>query len=446
MYFPLYLLFIFFVIVSYYYSTSNGKLFLLILIIYTISAACSILYVYSDFFSNSNKYNTNLNYLPFVFWIISFFLISRPIIYYDRKKTNGLLVNVRLFEYASLIGLIMGIPPLIDMVPQITKVFYASNLTSTISELHDDETVSINFSALGLICFRIINSIYQFFLFCAIPILMTPNRKRIYIIGLLIVVIDVNLASLLTGSRSVMINTIIDFALLYLLFCPFFDKKISHAINTYLLLMTGASVILFLIITIFRGLGYQENDSKDLLTFLIQYVGEGFVNFHLYIDNIREYNHGNQCFWVFKNIMGLDVPNIKGEAGLRYLYQLHIGIPAMVFYTFIGFFVIDIGPLGTLIFFFLLSQIVQNITKNSIGSKKIVPTHTLFLLYIYASIIANGTCLYKYSWKESIHIIYYVFIYFILKYNNFNLIFFKSSNNKNQNEYSINNTNKEFNY
>lgn len=60
---------------------------------------------------------------------------------------------------------------------------------------------------------------------------------------------------------------------------------------------------------------------------------------------------GDNSFALFKNLLGMDTITDLEER--REYYELHLGIPNRIFYSFIGDFFFDLGKYLTLIFTFI---------------------------------------------------------------------------------------------
>jgi len=219
---------------------------------------------------------------------------------------------------------------------------------------------------------------------------------------------------LILSSRGSILATIIYLIILYVLFLPFLSKYVKKRMLRGMILFASISIILFVGITIIRSITYNEKDSSFTLgMFLTRYAGEGFVNFSQFMDYIHNHTNGDYCFWIIKKFLGFEVPFVD-RGYLVNNVGAHVGIPMMVFYTFIGFFVIDVGYAGTMMTFFIISLLV---TKGVNCKNGVLPFHSLYLLFILSSTIANGTCLYRFTWTNSEQLLFMIIFYFFLKHN-----------------------------
>ena len=396
-----------------YYKYGKGKIFLVVLLVYTLSSLSSIVYYNTEYFQLTYIGISDLSYFPFVYWLIVFVIISYPLIHYDSLKINRIVVPTTFVNLICISGLLLSIVPLIELIPHANKILQSSDLSSTFTDLHDEHE-ALPLSYIGSGCYKLLLFyFYKLILFCLIPVLINP-RKYIYsLLGIISSILVVNLASMIISSRGVILQTILIILLVYILFIPNMNKQEKLKVGKYLLLVLSFVIILFMIITVYRNIAHQEHRSNyTLFVFLSRYAGEGLINFNLYIDEIKNHLNGEYCFWYIEKILGVDVHQ-PGRLFLISKIEPIVGIPMMVFYTFIGFFVIDFGYIGTMVLFSVISIII---TKEMKVNRGILPLHVLFLIYLLSMTIVNGTCLYIFSWGSSQQLIFYIIIYFIIKY------------------------------
>lgn len=408
---PVYLLFALFLYLTYNYYKNNGvKLFLYILVIYTVSAFCSVMYIHTDFFVIRNKLQYEITYLPFLYWILAFWIVTSPIRTYDKLNNLSLCYSLSIVRYICIVGFLLSLLPLLEMLPKVGTIFNASNLAVMMSDLHDDDDKDLGLSMIGNLCFQLLNYGYSLFLLCILPLFKNLKENKFYLFCVFFVILTMNFCAIINSTRGILVETIINLGVLFVIYLPWLSPKERQKILKYLLGFLLSTFFIFALLTVMRNKIYvQSEESSTLSAFIFQYGGEGFINFNQYMDKIIHHTNGDFCFYTFKRMLGCDVPDTY--RGYLYTIEDYVGIRLMIFYTFIGFFVIDIGYWGTLLFFLLISRIV----KVPINKIKSISFANLYLIFWYASIIANGTSLYKFSLKASNHIIFMLLIYILLK-------------------------------
>ena len=410
---PLYFLFITLLFAFiYFYRKRKSRVFSFLTLVYCVSAFFSILYVYTDFFIMARKQEYELTFLPFFYWLLCYFVLSIPIIKFDRLSISKFQYSPKLVRTICYVSLLVSIVPLVELLPHLRDIFGVGEIASTFSDIHDDNEKELPLSFVGRQCYRFIRYMYLPILLCLIPVVTQAKRKLVPIIGIVFAVCVVIIAALILSTRGIILSTMIYFVLLALLFYPILKRSSFKKIIYTMSIIVSVVVIAFVIITISRNIIHQESSNNyTMYAFLTRYAGEGFINFNQYIEHIAENTNGDYCFYVIKKIAGIDMPQIDRDY-ISTVVQRKVGIPMMVFYTFIGFFVIDIGSACTLLFFVFVSLLVYKEIKTFKG---VLYFHQLFLMFMYSSIIASGTCLYQYSWNSSAQLLFMILFYFLLK-------------------------------
>ena len=367
--------------------------------IYAVSAFFAILYYYTPIFQLWHHVET-IEFKSMLYWLIVFFLACTPLIYYDQQKYSRILYNKSLVDVICLAGLISGAIYLSENIIKINTLL-SDNSLDVFVELHDENEKTINYSIFS----RAARFVLEWIKY-PLYVLMFPaitEKKYLNLSGCIIGILSTVLPAVLMGSRGALINVIIVFVFIYLLFSPYFSDKDQKTLKKYGGIVSIVALSFFVVITIVRANDYSERNSElTLFNFIIRYAGEGFTNFYQYIDEIRNNVGGEYCF---SHIYDIFIGNSHVGNTRDYLsgpIQSLTGIPMMQFYTFIGFFVIDIGMIGTIILWFLLSRLViRCLYVNS--SNSIYLSH-LLVLFIYSLIIINGLCIYIFSWSNDIQL------------------------------------------
>ena len=409
---PLYFLFAFLLLSLWVYlKKGTGKLFVFIIAIYLVSSFFSIVYANTDFFIFAWKQQYELTFIPFVYWLLCFFILALPIMKYDKLRVTKVIIPMNVVYFICYLSLLLSIVPFIELFPSLKDVFSNSDLASTFSDIHDDNEKTLPLSFVGRQCYRLLRYMYLPTLLCMIPVL-TGKKKMLPLLGIGLSMAVVIIAALLLSTRGIIFATIIYVSLMIVMYYPLLKKNEISRIIRFLVIIMSIVFIAFFTITIYRNIYHQDSmNDYSLVVFLARYAGEGFINFNQYFGHILDFTNGDYCFYVLKKLIGMDMPTVDRDY-IMSVVSSHVGIPMMVFYTFIGFFVIDIGYVGTIIFFIIVSLLVKNEMKIINGT---IYFHQLFLIFIYVAIIADGTCVYRYSWNTSAQLLVMILLYFLLK-------------------------------
>lgn len=399
-----------FVAILYIKKKKNFQTGSFALLLYTFSALCAIIYYCNPYYNPIKA----LTIIPFAYWLIAFGIICTPLFKYDSLKIIGLKYEINTVNWICIIGLFVSIVPFIEQLMQIQMLFNTNlSIADTFSDIHDDNDKQINYSVVGKIFQRIVWALYDLMFLFFLPVIRSPKVNKLALLGIIMVLITRNMEFFLLASRNGLLRMILQLVLIIIILYPLMTKKERRRIIKIIIILTTSIISVFVLITIARQMNYSEkNESFTMLYFLSRYAGEGMINFNQYMFNIENYTNGDYTLWTFKNLLGYDIPPFSRD----YLYghMQHVtGIPMMVFYTFIGFFVIDLGPVFTLFFFsFIAFVMCKLLTYNN----SLIPVSTLFIFYIFSSTIINGTCVYQFTGKNTEYIWLYLAIFLFLRW------------------------------
>ena len=412
--FYLILFFLSFFIVAYKYirhSTNCGMTTSFVLIVYSFSAFFAIIYYLLDVFDKVH----NLKFLAFVIWWLLFIISLLPLYIYDRQKIKSIKFKKNVLNYCCIIGLMTSILPFIEYIMHLDLLMQSADLETSLLDMHDEAEKPILLSNWGQLSMKFSNYVYYVVLLSIIPVFQTAHKNIFAVLGIILMIVNRVLPGVILSSRPMMIQSMIQLIVVFVLFYPLMDentrkKSLSFGIKALVIIFSG---IIF--VTIYRHLGYIARGSDTtLLYFISRYVGEGITNFAQYILDIKYYFNGDICFWLFKDILGLNP--IEMSRDLSYALESKTGYPGNEFYTYIGNFIQDIGIFGTLVFFTLLSFILCKYFRCN--KKYTIKLSTLYIVLIYTTVIIYGTMFYQYSWSTSVALKGAFVGWFVLKVTN----------------------------
>lgn len=378
-----------------YCKTSLG---LLALGMYLISTFFSLIYYCNPLYIEYNE----LSISPYIYWIISFLIICYPLFVFDKMDINIISYNISFFNAIGIFALVISIEPFIEILPHISELFSVPDASDLVRELHDADERGIRLSSIGGKCVHMLVYIYDLMFIAIYPLIKSPKRNRFALYGVFLLIIVRNLIALLAASRSFLLSTILRFVILLLIFYPHLSLREKKVIKKVSLYLGTFFFCIFVFLTIMRQQSHQSSiDDFTLLYFVSRYAGEGTLNFSQNIPHIKNYIGGDYCFAAEKAIMGMDTHELSRNY-LSGTLTNRTGITQNIFYTFIGFFVMDIGLLGSFSFFLFISIIMIILIRRS---NQRISIGIMFLLFIYASIIVDGTCIYRYCGGNSLFLL-----------------------------------------
>ena len=351
-------------------------------------------------------------------------VVLLPVYKFDKSSFVEIYYNEKFVHIVCIISIFLCILPLLEIIPEIRKLFsYGGGVSDSISEMHDMDDKEQTLSPLGHIFMRCVWALYDLCFLFIYPLVKQKKKDKLAILGVFMVFLTCNLRNISTAQRAGSFKFLLQLLVVMAIYWPLLNAKSKKYISKIGFVLITAMLTLFLVVTIARSLKHSERDSSYTLSaFFVRYAGEGLCNYNNYAFDVKESLGGTLTLWLPRKMLGIETPNINRD----YYYniaQRKQKIPHNVFYTFIGFFVLDLGPyLGGLLLIFLSLLC----TKLIPCKRKVIPMSSLFLFVMYLKIIEYGPIGYVYSGEESLYIIIYIFLFCIMKNLESNKIKFRN--------------------
>ena len=200
---------------------------------------------------------------------------------------------------------------------------------------------------------------------------LKKTKKIWLIIFALAIITPAFFTAINTASRGLVLNLVILFFLGYIIF----RKNLSKEIKKIFIVFVVIFLVLFLIYSLAVTLSRfgEQNQSTSLLN----YFGQSMLVFNYGLtDSIQNYGYGKYFFNWFLPFFGVSPLNTS-------LLGAHFGTS---FFTFVGAWYIDFGPVGTFIIAIILPMIIGFRTKY----KRKLDIADIFLFLFYVNYLAMG--------------------------------------------------------
>ena len=207
--------------------------------------------------------------------------------------------------------------------------------------------------------------------------LLYPNRNKWLQYGLTVSLLITPLSSLASGSREKVICVIIVFAFMFILLRPFLPKKTNRIITTFSVTATALFMMLFFIISLARANG----DYDNLIYNTERYFSQSFLVFDgkcMFANGTRE---GNLVSPLINVLTG---GSTYSQTELRNKYA-SLGIDNGTFYTFVGDFVLDYGP----IFAFIILALIAYFFNSKLNVKGTLTIGHVILYFILLKLLSG---------------------------------------------------------
>jgi oligosaccharide repeat unit polymerase len=337
----------------------------------------------------------NVTLFPFIYLYITITALIYPLFKTDIGGIQTVkLPPLKIMNVLCVFIIICSLYQLFNTLPEINKGIGLMLLDSTNAVDAYIDTTEANMtnkslsgavSILGVLSTTGVGFAMLFFFIY----LLYPNKNKWILYGMIISSLIVPISSLASGSREKVVTTIIVFMFMFLLLRPLLTKKTSRIISGGTLIVAGLMLILFFIISFARSRG----DYEKLLLSFESYFGMSFIVFNDKCISAVGTREGN---WVSPLINVLLGGRSYSQIEIRDKYS-SLGIDNGVFYTFVGDFVLDYGPILAFIILILISCFFSKKLrlKNTINAGHIVLYYMLlkllsgFYLHQYVGIGGN---------------------------------------------------------
>lgn len=355
-----------------------------VLFLYTSISVMSIFLYYNPYAKGLYK---DLSLIPYIYLYLMMMLSFKPLFMIDKskiieiKKPTHNLFNIIccVIIFVSIIGAVGLISDIkenlfmlfIDpdygryMYQYTTEIFMAKT-SSSMDILSIISNIFIGISPLFLIYY-----------------LTFPQKSKFILYGLLFSTLIGPLYAVSTGGRTVVVLCILKIVFLFLFLRKFIDLELRKKISIVLITVLLVLFIPFAFLSMSRSAG----DMDRLIYTIERYGSESFLNFNNYGLDANGCRYGDRTAVLFKEILGLDPAKYYANRLSKYSFM---NMNESVFYTYVGEFTLDYGPIFSVIVFMISS-----------------------LVFCYFLNIKNN-CMMFYQ-----YIIYYVLLYGCLGYFHF---------------------------
>lgn len=335
----------------------------LILTIYAVSAFFSFYFVsnigmvsYSNLLVNENR----LTLWPFLYLYVNIFICIWPLLYYSGSLSK---LKIQIADHGGLLYKFVYVSMPFVLIGFISILFFASSInTAALADSYEDtKEGGVVFSSLPWISKKCI--VYISWMNLVWPILFFifivkgnkyAKASWIPLTGFIATI----LISYVCGARVGIFKSILFFIIIYLVFKNSLSQSRVRLINIILLSSVSLIAVTLFYITVSRF----GDTNMDLLTWFSLYAGEGPLRFAEYAWPLTQTSNGDTCFSLIKEFLGFDT--FSDSLVRREHYSMVLKIPTTIFYTYIGDWYIDLGPILTLLLSIGISVLIKKQCKR----------------------------------------------------------------------------------
>lgn len=373
----------------------------LLWVLYTGAALFSVICVRKGYLS---QFLSGINMLPYIFLLIDYLICfypflagSTPEAYDISSKDTDFTWNNNYLKLLVIYN-ICAIVQIITYTPATLNVIRNGNWATNRLALYHGEMVFPDTNPLVHVMCMFANYFQLLALIVSFVVLQKNKKKALGIIAIIVSIADSIITAVYSSSRGALVIFSFEIIALILYFFKFLQKG-SKAILT-IIIIAGISIsIPFLIaVTVDRFTGTNAASSS-----VIEYLGTGPLAFNAGVFDIKKYMLGGYGIGRLINLYPDFNPSQIG------------GTWGTAFFTFVGWFFIDWGPIGTIILGLGIA-----LFWDLYGKREEWHVSDIFLLFSYYVFLLNGVFVvgrdYIYTFLANI-IIYLLFHYLFEKYH-----------------------------
>lgn len=384
-----------------------------VLLVYYLSMAIVSFFLFNHPYSDGNY--EDLKLFPFLYLYFMLLLASIPVLKYKEQEIVKIQQPSKLF--LNIICTIIILASLFQIVSIISgfQVGLSKMLVdnSAGADLYMDTLSNYDEAGDGQIknLPSIISNIFSDFSILLLFYYLTIKERSKFIVGGLIVAVLLSiLSSIAVGLRGTTVILCFTALITFIGLRQFMMEKMRKKIKRIGVIILVLISLPIMLITISR---FDTVSTEDDYAFYSMewYYGQAFLNFNNYGIDANGIRYGDRTASLFKQIIWNDVPKNYLERRDKYS---DMKIDESDFYTFVGDFTLDYGPIISL-FLFIVTAIYFTY-KTHIFDQTIL-FHQLIIVYFFMCVcVQGGMDLFTYAdVGGNLKIIGFILMYFWFK-------------------------------
>lgn len=383
--------------------------------LYLVWAVVS-LFLYNNDLRNSYGH---LSLFPFLYLFFMIILFMRANIKYDNAKIKMIQCPSKLVLYCFFIvyGLcsLIALPIIINqLISNLQLILYNPSAGDVLYQINMKNATSGNGIA-GLLGYAALirNFFRECFIFLLFYYLTQKRRSHSLTIYLIIILILDIFSALASGGRTSFTMILFAVGAAYFIFRDYWEMKLRRLVKLLITIAGVCFLFVFIVLTISRF--SMNNYSSSPLWSILSYLGQSPLNFNQYGLDAGGIRHGDRTLNAFKSLLGMNPPADFFAVRSKYSFMK---MNDSCFYTFVGDFTLDFGPVVALIIFVFYSFMM---TKSIRCNADSICFHRLLIVYFSACVCSQGSMyLFYYSYVQNWTIIAFLFMYIVF-FIDFNL-------------------------
>lgn len=356
-----------------------------IVMVYALSSFCSILLLdFDSTFAEPTLLPTVL-YCSLLYFSLKPFIRERPIIYGFKSEAEK--------KRFIFIGYALSLAVILGMVLILPKISTAINygLVDARTSMYQGEEISYAedslYEKIGSLLVGYFGGIWYLYIIMFFYAIIYIPGKKLFKVVLIIASLSQIEVGLTVGGRTNAIYWLLSFIFTLLIFYPYLNRKARRITVSFSLVFLLAVTAYVAIITLQRSV-LREGGLQG---FLLEYMGESYLYFCEFFDNINWHPYSLERLFPFCSYLLGTGFNLHEY---RDLIEQHTGMNIGIFYTFLGDIYVDIGIVGLLLFVFIFNRVASRLLRQRffqlsdlfyLSFLYVIPLHGLFYYSFWKS-------------------------------------------------------------
>lgn len=371
--------------------------------------ACLSLLAIPLFNSPFTKEFNDLSLFPFIYLYLALMMCFSPLLRFKDRKVGSIKMPDP--NIMNIISVILIISFMVKFLTELSSLSIDNTLLdpTALAKNYYEREREAGEPGFGLSnALRFMSTLFSpvLVLFFFYNILAKNNLLSL---GIAASIVSYLIISLSNGDRYYIFNLFMDIPFLFLLFRHKLDKITRKRVGWAL---TGVGSLLVIgLATLTMGRFANNKQQTEYLIYGIEtYAAQNFIFFNNYGLDAGGFRYGDNTANLARRILGLKASNDPREGQLTYS---HLKIDNSRFYTFVGDFTLDYGPVAGFFILMLMAIFFWRILRvKDNGEYKF---NQIIILTVLYQICVQGFSLFPYSyWMANIKLIFVFLLYLLL--------------------------------
>lgn len=367
------------------------------------------------FNSPGSVYTKTIHLFPFIYLFIMLLMATTTVLKYDVRKISDIQRPNKF--YLVVVSLFFVIPSLIHSPSTIShiqegivKMIVDSRAGNEMYQEASERSYENSSGGISNIMAIFSSAFYNLGVLSTFYYLTLPKRNKWLSVALILSVLIGLLVYVSLGQRGGIIIRLMTIAATYFAFKSYYPQKVQRILKYAGIVVVALVSVPIILITMSR-FGSEEGSPFDSV---LQYAGQENINFNYYGLNDGGIRYGDRTAPLFKKMLGFQ--NVPDNFWQRRDKYPHLKVDDDVFYTFVGDFTIDYGPIIAALLFLIFTPLFLNATK--VKGKRIKFHQLILVHFVMCVCVQGGMSLFSFSdTAGNLQIIVVVIAYFLFKFD-----------------------------